>query len=828
MKKKEKRLFFVIPALAGIPASILIGILNILQGAKYLGVLDLILSGVLASCLYGLKTLAWGRAVYRTAIFSASIVFLYGIYLGGDNGSLIFWVFLLPLLTHFLMGKNEGLLLSILAYLCTAAIMFLPVKLTGAHAYPFSVEVKFLVALLFVTILANRYEAAREETQEGLNRERRKLKQANTTLQYLKTAIEQSIDGIALAGEDRCIQFANQAWASMHGYEQEELEGKPATIFHSPEQYENEVLPFLDKVRERGSNDGEMGHVRRDGTEFSCWMSISLVLDDEGEPTGVVAVAKDISERKITEAALLASEERNRALLEATPDAVTVYDKNGHVTYVNPAFEEQFGWTAGEVLGKPLNFVLPEDRPRTDELIAQMRLGKSVLEETRRMTKDGRILDIQASASMFWDKDHHFLGTVVITRDITERKKAEMALKRAKIEAEAANLAKSQFVANISHEIRTPMNGVIGMTGLLLDTDLDERQREFAETIRSSGANLLTVINDVLDFSKMEADKLELESLNFDLRFTLEDTSDLLAIKAQEKGLEFICMVDPEVPSLLIGDPGRLRQILINICNNAIKFTKEGEVVVQVHLEGEKNNETVLRFSISDTGIGIPQDRQEELFAPFTQMDTSTTREYGGTGLGLSICKRLVDLMHGEIGVTSQPGKGSTFWFSMPFRRQSQALEPLPTGTIQGQRILIVDDNATNRRLVTVLLDTWGCRFDEAPDAPEALKKMKKSTLTENDPYAVVITDMQMPVMDGETLGMLVKKDPALAHIPLVMMTSIANRGDAARLSQIGFSAYLTKPIKQSVLFDCLQTVLGDKKPAQATQAKPILTRPCH
>ncbi|MBI9076750.1 MAG: response regulator [Desulfatibacillum sp.] len=703
--------------------------------------------------------------------------------------------------------------------------MLVPSQYTGAHAYPLSVEFKFLFALLFVVILANRYEAARVETQEGLDLERKKLKEANATLVYLKTAIEQSMDGIAVAGADKCLKFANEAWAIMHGYQLEEIQGVPVSIFHTAKQFEDDVIPFLKEMSAKGSNDGEVGHVRKDGTEFPCWMSISLMLDEAGERMGVVGVAKDITEKKAVEAALRVSEERNRALLEATPDAVAVYDGIGNVVYVNPAFEEQFGWTMDELLGKPLDFVPPEEKAKTEKLIAQLRTGDSVLVETRRLTKDGRLLDIQASASMFWDKDHRFLGTVVIIRDITERKKAEQILKEAKRAAEAANVAKSQFVANISHEIRTPMNGVIGMTGLLLDTDLDQRQREFAETIRSSASNLLNVINDVLDFSKIEAEKLELESISFDLRFTLEDTCDLLAIKAQEKGLEFMCMVDPDVPSLLLGDPGRLRQILINISNNAIKFTKVGEVLIRVSMVREEGDLAILRFSVSDTGIGIPKEKQGELFAPFTQMDTSTTREYGGTGLGLSICKRLVELMDGEIGISSQPGEGSTFWFSLPFGRQNQAAPPLPMGNIQGQRILIVDDNATNRRLLAVLLETWGCRFDETPDAPAAQKRLREAALKEKDPYAVVITDMQMPVMDGERLGRLIKEDPDLSPTALIMMTSIANRGDAARLSHIGFSAYLTKPIKQSVLFDCLQTVLGEEKPAQTAAAKPILTR---
>ncbi|WP_051327321.1 PAS domain S-box protein [Desulfatibacillum aliphaticivorans] len=824
-EENRRRLFFIIPAHVGVFVCITVGLVNLWNGNAGLGSLDFAMAAVIAIGLLLLKRMPSGRIVYRVVIFCTSVLFTYFIHLGGRHGSLLFWIFLLPPLTHFILGKKEGLWFSLGVYCLAAAIIIPPAEFTGAFPYPLAIKTRFLIVFLFSLVTANRYEAIREEIQNGLNQEREKLKEANDTLQYLKTAIDHSVDGIAVAGSDKRIKFANPAWASMHGLTQKEVEGAHARIFHSAAQYENEVAPFLKRVASKGSNYGEMGHVRKDGTEFPCWMSISLIRGEGEDPTGVVAVAKDISERKAAEAALIASEERNRALLEATPDAVTVYDKDAKVLYVNPAFEQLFGWTAEEVLGKPLDFVPSEERPKTDELIARMRKGESVLEEIKRYTKDGRLLYIRASASMFWDKDRHFLGTVVISRDITDRKKAEEALRKAKKDAETANIAKSQFVANMSHEIRTPMNGVIGMTGLLLDTDLDERQREFAETIQSSAANLLTVINDILDFSKIEADKLELESIGFDLRFTLEDVSDLLAIKAQAKNLEFVCMVDPDVPSLLVGDPGRLRQLIINICNNAIKFTREGEVVVRVVGEEIKEDKAYLRFTITDTGIGIPEDKQNDLFAPFTQMDASTTREYGGTGLGLSICKRLVQLMNGEIGVSSRPGEGATFWFSLPFQRQRQSREPLATASIQGRKILIVDDNATNRRLLSVLLETWGCRHEEAPDAQNALLKIKKAALEEKEPYSLIITDMQMPLMDGEELGRLIKNDPDLASSSLLMMTSIANRGDAARLSEIGFSAYLTKPIKQSVLFDCLQTVLGADTIPRPKEPKPIITR---
>lgn len=635
--------------------------------------------------------------------------------------------------------------------------------------------------------------------------------------------VEQSLLGVYVIQDGRFV-YVNPRMAEIFGCSQGELLMSAPAAWAIPE--DRHVVEENIRRRERGEVDTlhyRYRTARRDGSIRH--IEVYGTVTEHNGRRAAIGTLVDVTERQRLVDELHTIGLRHQLVYDSAPDMfVSVDPQTSLVLDCNRTLCTMTGYGKDEIVGRTyLDLYEPECRPQARALSHEfVRTGTISDAELRIGRKDGGWIDVSLSVSAIRDDTGRMSQSVLVLRDITERKRAQAELAKARDEALAATRAKSAFLATISHEIRTPMNGVIGMTGLLLETDLTSAQREYAEGVRDSGEALLAIINEILDFSKIEAGKLTIDTTDFDLRGAIDAVVQLLAEAAHRKELEIAALIDPDVPAMVAGDAGRFRQVLTNLVGNAVKFTSHGEVVVHASVDRQAPEATMVRFSVRDTGIGISPVAQGRLFQPFSQGDGSTTRRYGGTGLGLAISKELVHLMGGAIGVESVPGQGSTFWFALPLQPRVSVPPPVPIDhvALAGLRVLGVDDNATNRRLLQEQLRPSGVVVDTVSSAEEALLRLRDGQES-GSAYRLALVDYQMPDMDGLALGRLIKADPALAAIPLILLTSMTHRGHTAEAAAAGFAGVLVKPIRRAHLLAGVQAALGQETPHVVPRSAP-------
>jgi PAS domain S-box-containing protein len=636
----------------------------------------------------------------------------------------------------------------------------------------------------------------------------------------MQTILDNASDGMHLLDEQGYVVEFSKSFSHMLGYTAEEmaqLHMSDWDIYAPPEK-----IPSWIQTSMNNPETIETQHRRKDGSMVDVEISArGIVLD--GQPL-LYASSRDITARKQAENQLKQALMEQSAILEnANVGIIQVKDRV--IVKCNKKMAEIFGYKVEEILNKSIRMfhTSQKEYEDVDKQITPLIFGGGVYTAEHQVhRKDGMRVWVKLSGTAI-DVDEPESGSIWVFEDISESKAKEWELQAAKAEAEQANKLKSEFLANMSHEIRTPMNGVIGMADLLMDTRLSPEQWHYANAICSSGSLLLGLINDILDFSKIEAGKLEMETIDFDLFSLLDDFLDSMAPRAHEKNLELLCAIAPGTPARLKGDPGRLHQVLANLTGNAVKFTQTGEILIKVSVVKDDETACLIRFAVKDTGIGIPENKIALLFDKFSQVDASTTRKYGGSGLGLAIAKQLVELMAGEIEVSSREGHGSELRFTAKFEKTKvpgSDQQPVPVD-LHGLRIMVVDDNTTNREILTTQLKAWGMRPEEASNGLQALDDLKKA-FNGDDPYKIVVIDMQMPDMDGETLGRAIKNDPRHTPMHIIMLTSMGRRGDAKRFEAAGFDAYANKPIRPREFLSILIKVISG---GSATEPRALITR---
>ncbi len=646
------------------------------------------------------------------------------------------------------------------------------------------------------------------ELERSLFEQRRAQDALRNSEMFYQALVESLPQNILRKDTQGRFVFANQKFCASLGKSLDEVLGKNDWDFFPPHLAEKYHRDDLRVMSTRQVVDTIEANQTPQGDRIFVHVIKTPLYDAADNVVGIQGIFWDVTERKKTEEALAYERDLLRALLDNIPDRIYFKDVKSRFLRISSSMARRLG------VQDPLDVLGKTDFDFYPQTLAQeffndeqriILTGQPLINKLERIIdRDGRESWASVTKVPLYNKAGTVTGIIGISRDVTKLKEAESALEHARDAALEHARIKSEFLANMSHEIRTPMNAITGMTDLLSDTELDEEQREFVDTIHSSTDTLLGIINDILDYSKLEAGKLSVETLDFDLREVVEDTAEMLAQRAQSKKVELVHSIDDGVPTALRGDPRRVRQVLSNLVTNAVKFTEKGEVVIRVSRQNETERDVGIHISITDSGIGMSSKTLPLIFRSFTQADGSTTRKYGGTGLGLAISKQLVEMMRGQIGVESTLGKGSTFWFDLTFEKQAHAAaEDADLPDFHNLRVLVVDDNATSRHTLQHQLERWRFRSAIATDAADALTQLRAAA-AENDPYAIVLLDMQMPGMDGLTLASAIKNEPTLARTRTIILAPFGQRLDHELMEESGVSQCVIKPAKRSRLLDAL------------------------
>jgi PAS domain S-box-containing protein len=667
-----------------------------------------------------------------------------------------------------------------------------------------------------------------DELTDELLITRRELEQTLKELGNRQFALDQHAI-VSITDPAGRITYANQRFCDISGYSREELLGRDHRLINSGYHDAAFFCTLWQTIQSGQMWHGQLCDRARDGALFWVEASIVPICDEAGQVLQYVAIRTDITAHKRLKENLRREQRFLQSVMDTLGEGLYTIDAQGLCTFVNRKAETMLGWSRAELEGRNMHDLIhyqkADGAPLHKEqcaILSCIRDGRACQSDADFFTRrDGTLFAVSLVASPLLENDRP-VGSVVAFQDITERKRFEAEILRAKESAEQANRAKGDFLATVSHEIRTPMNGIIGMTDLALDTDLSREQREYLVMVKNSADSLLDIINDILDFSKIEAGHIELECIAFRAHELIATALRPLGVRAQQKGLELVYEAQPEIPETLLGDPGRLRQILVNLVGNAIKFSRTGDIRIHVGVVQLDAAQVVLRFSVRDRGIGIAPQQQQTIFAPFTQADTSTTRRFGGTGLGLAICARLVEAMGGEIGVDSAPGRGSTFHFTVRLGiGASDHREPLLLAGLAGARVLVVDDHAANRHLLVNYLLKWGLQPHALEDGAAALAALDEAHAA-GKPFRVILLDAMMPGIDGFEVARRIKARAAESSTIIMMLTSGGQRGDAQRCRELGLAAYLSKPIRAEELQAAVLSAAG----ARASGASvPLITR---